>query len=1224
MTVRRHRLPGAAKSRGAVLIILMALLAMGVLYFITAQLEALSLNHKELKGETDALSQAREALLAYATTYRDTHDTEVYGYLPCPDTTGDGEADPPCGTDGQASIGLLPYKTLGLPDLRDSAGVCLWYAVSSQFKATTNKATPMNWDTQGQFQVVDAQGASLIAPDDSQGGAAAVVFAAGAPLTGQNRGTSASGPCAIDPTQVAAYLDAGYNFATSSTVVLTQGSNPDASGITTNNDRLAWVTPKEVFDRVVKRQDFSNALAASPPGQINTLIDRLAKALETKVQNDIFNATATSMPLNTASYAPQPGGAAMGDVDPGMNIGLTNAVSYANYLTNWADQFRLIRCNSLSAPCLAINNGGTANCRGALAFGGRTATGQPRTGAQKLPSVAGLANYFESALGLLTSAGSFTGNGAFSASGASLDAAACLGAGTYVSLKGESAQFAIGTVMSGGGGDAVAQVTGVGGGSPEIVLGSTTTTARSGCIWYPTPISVGTSLRLYFTYRIDAATTGSTARGYTLTLADATTNSPYLSDPLMCGASGSTRLGYAGAPPSGTATVSGVAALITGASWSPSTLRATISTAADHGFNPGETVTIAGISPTGYNGVYTIVSLPSSTSFTYSVAYPGPARAGIAVPKLGVEFDTNVDSSRNDPSAEHFALLYWGSMGDNNLDARSNTRDGADDNSHGAGVASDGSQPLNPRSLTTTSASATRVANIAAAQWSAGTATITTSAPHGIANGQRVVITDTSALGYKGTHIATVTDTTHFTYPVAAAPGAYPYVATVAAATWSSNVATITTSAAHGLSTGYSVTLSNMSPSAWNGTYVVTVIDDTHFTYTLGSNPGIYASGGQVSYPLSWVNTASWSGGIVTVTTASNHKLTSNQYATVSGIYPAGYNGTYRVTVIDDTHFSYALANPATNPGGYISGGLVAIAGMTSTVMPAAGTNVAGAFWTNGGGGLTVITTAAAHGLSSGQTVHINNVVSGGPASYNGVYVVTVIDATNFYYARVTDPGAYVGGGVAAAAAPAIATINSAAWSATGGGTATLGTAAAHGFASGQLVSIGGIEPSAYNGSRAITVIDATHFSYALAGDPGGSFAATSFARPGIATVKSSDPYLPYGGSMPTDTDIHVRVDLVRGYDATKHQATLTMKAYVGDTFALTGNCGQTEFTNFARDLADLCPQRAATVAQDGIVINDVAGPALAQVYFGFTTGRGSSANDNETIILKNLILRSQ
>ena len=1221
MNLRRHRRAGAARSRGAALIILMALLAMGVFYFLMQEIEGLGQYQRAAKAEGDPLVMAREALLAYATTYRDTHGDEVFGYLPCPDLDGDGVAEATCGNAGEASVGLLPYRSLGLPDLRDSAGICLWYAVSGGFKNNPKSATAlMNWDAQGQFGVVDSGGATLVAPDDPQGGAAAVVFAAGGALAGQSRTAVATGPCAVDPTQVAAYLDGTYNFAIGTTITLTQGRTGDGA----NNDRLAWLTPREIFDRVVKRQDFGNTLTASPPGQINTLIDRLAKGVETRLQNDIFAGTTTSAPLNTASYSPQPSGTALGDVDPATDVGLAGSTAYANYLTNWADQFRLIRCNSLGAPCLDINGGGTSNCRAALVFSGRSTSGQPRPSTQKLPSIANLANYFESGLNLLTSAGAFTGATAFSASNMSVDAASCLGYGTYSSLKSDATAFASGTVASGGSGSPVAQVTG--GSSPEIVLGSTTAAARAGCVWYPTPLTVDSSLRLYFTYRIDSATTGTTARGYTLALADATTNSPYQTDPLMCGAAGSLRLGYAGSPISGSATVGGATAYLTAASWAPFTQWATLTTSAAHYFNVGDSVTVAGVSPAGYNGTFTIQSVPSTTRFSYSVAYPGPARAGIAAPKLGIEFDTYTDASRNDPSANHFAALYWGSVGDSGLDARSLSQDGGDDNYHGVGVAADGSQPLNPRSLTTTAATATRVANIAAARWSSGTGTaiVTTSAAHGIANGQQVVISDASALGYKGTYTATVPDATHFSFAKSSSPGAYPYVATISAASWSSSVATITTSAAHGLSTGYSVTISNASPVGWNGTYVVTVIDDTHFSYALATNPGTWVSGGQVSHPLSWINTASWSSGIVTIATASSHKLTTNQYATIANVYPSGYNGTYRVTVIDDTHFSYALSNPATDPGYYISGGTVAIAGMTSTVMVAAGANIASAFWSSGSSGLAVVTTAAPHGFSTGQTVHVGGVTSAGPATYDGTFAITVFSTTGFYYTHPTDPGAYVAGGIAAVAAPAVATVNSASWSATNGGTATMGTAAPHGLANGQLVTIAGISPSAYNGTYAVTVVDATHFSYVLPSDPAGSFDATSFARPGIATVKSSDPYLPYSGNMPKDTDIHVRVDLKRSYDASRHQSSVTVRAYAGDTFALDGNCGLTDFKNFARDIAELCPLRTPTVEQSGIAVNDLAGPALAKIYFGFTTGRSASASDNETIIVKNLILRAQ
>lgn len=44
----------------------------------------------------------------------------------------------------------------------------------------------------------------------------------------------------------------------------------------------------------------------------------------------------------------------------------------------------------------------------------------------------------------------------------------------------------------------------------------------------------------------------------------------------------------------------------------------TITTRAAHGFAPGMTVTIAGVTPSGYNGTFTVLGVPSGTTFTYS------------------------------------------------------------------------------------------------------------------------------------------------------------------------------------------------------------------------------------------------------------------------------------------------------------------------------------------------------------------------------------------------------------------------------------------------------------------------------------------------------------------------------------------------------------------------------------------------------------------------------
>ena len=54
-------------------------------------------------------------------------------------------------------------------------------------------------------------------------------------------------------------------------------------------------------------------------------------------------------------------------------------------------------------------------------------------------------------------------------------------------------------------------------------------------------------------------------------------------------------------------------------------------------------------------------------------------------------------------------------------------------------------------------------------------------------------------------------------------------------------VATLTTATVHGLVTGNEVTISGASPSAYNGTFVVTVTGTSTFTYTMGSTPATNA-----------------------------------------------------------------------------------------------------------------------------------------------------------------------------------------------------------------------------------------------------------------------------------------------------------------------------------------------------------------------------------------------
>jgi len=161
----------------------------------------------------------------------------------------------------------------------------------------------------------------------------------------------------------------------------------------------------------------------------------------------------------------------------------------------------------------------------------------------------------------------------------------------------------------------------------------------------------------------------------------------------------------------------------------------------------------------------------------------------------------------------------------------------------------------------------------------------------------------------------TVVDENAITAIAASPSGAtQPAGVTIAASPNGANengyLVTITTSAAHGLSGGQTVTISGVGVAGYNGTFtVVSVLSATQFTYVAGVT-GLANSGGGTSASAT-----------VTIQTTAAHGLSAGQLVTISGAGVSGYNGTFNVaSVIDSTHFTYNAA----------SGGLAASGGGTA------------------------------------------------------------------------------------------------------------------------------------------------------------------------------------------------------------------------------------------------------------------------------------------------------
>lgn len=214
---------------------------------------------------SEALAAAKQALLAYAASYYSQDETPGrHGILPCPERASaynyvDGNSSAQCGDLHTNSIGRLPWRHLQIPPPHDSAGECLWYALSGGFY--NSPASYMtNDDTPGMFELYDASG-NLIAGNTPEERLVALVIAPGLPLAGQNRSTQNDLPCKQRGNLVDSgdYLDSilGINNAEVSETTADQvdrfitatrlGNNSNL------NDRIITISAAEIFDAIKAR-----------------------------------------------------------------------------------------------------------------------------------------------------------------------------------------------------------------------------------------------------------------------------------------------------------------------------------------------------------------------------------------------------------------------------------------------------------------------------------------------------------------------------------------------------------------------------------------------------------------------------------------------------------------------------------------------------------------------------------------------------------------------------------------------------------------------------------------------------------------------------------------------------------------------------------------------------------------------------------------------------------
>ena len=236
------------KQRGAALMVMLVILIVGASAILLSSLNSATLLSERNKITSNALAQAKDGLIGRAVS-----DANHPGSLPCPDTNDDGTGESTVGQPGNncpGYIGRLPWKTLGLPDLRDESGERLWYALSPSFRDSASNF--INSNTNGTLQVYDNSGTVLLTPTSSE--AVAIIIAPGAIVASQQRDT-------VNQSLAQNYLDIGPNNVNNSA-----SGGPFIAANKTNsfNDRLIIITTRDIISVVEKRvaKDLATAFAS--------------------------------------------------------------------------------------------------------------------------------------------------------------------------------------------------------------------------------------------------------------------------------------------------------------------------------------------------------------------------------------------------------------------------------------------------------------------------------------------------------------------------------------------------------------------------------------------------------------------------------------------------------------------------------------------------------------------------------------------------------------------------------------------------------------------------------------------------------------------------------------------------------------------------------------------------------------------------------------------------
>jgi hypothetical protein len=450
----------------------------------------------------------------------------------------------------------------------------------------------------------------------------------------------------------------------------------------------------------------------------------------------------------------------------------------------------------------------------------------------------------------------------------------------------------------------------------------------------------------------------------------------------------------------------------------------TITTRTAHGLLQGDVVEISGLSESELNGDFTIIEVPTDTTFRYSLF---PLNRAITKSVVAKKLVNNVATIF---TSEAHGYLQGESVFLKDIDSVfSGTYSIASvPNSTSFTFAKD-------RSTARTIVGAVLISNVA---------TVTTSDSHGFIQGEDVTISGLDQ-NYNGTFtITSIPSATTFSYTKTRTD-----VRNAESRSMTNDIATITMSGTHGFVPNEVVSISGMDRTVnqtaldfenpFNGTFLIKSTPTTSsFTYDI---PRLYSSA---------ITTTSRSGNVSSITVAESIQASVGDTIVIEDLANTSYNGTFTVTaVLSSTTYVFSSAGTDEAPIG-VSFGKVSLI----SIRPFSAAVAAGNFDIVFGG---------AHNFIVGESV----TVAGLGSAYNGTY--TVLDTPQFNIIRVN--------GVGKPAIDSNITTPPISLRARAGNVVTITTGVAHNLVNGQYVRVTGLD-AVLNGTWVATVTGTDTFTY--------------------------------------------------------------------------------------------------------------------------------------------------